>query len=164
MNRRLYCVDTDVFIGWKDGPYPMGTSEWFWRWVEQKIRDGVIYGTRLVYEEILRGNDELADWIRNLREYFPEPSKGVQTEYGRMAQNIVQSGQYPLRQINEFLKGADLWNVAQAKVDGATVVTGEKRAKPQSTKIKVPNVCEMYGIPCIGPDAMLNNLTLTKAG
>ena len=53
---------------------------------------------------------------------------------------------YPSHQASAFLGGADPWVIAQALCDGSTVVTHESHAGPGSKKVKIPNVCEAFGV------------------
>lgn len=46
----------------------------------------------------------------------------------------------------KFATGADGWLVAYAKVHGAIVVTNEQRAPESKREVKLPDVCEQFGV------------------
>jgi hypothetical protein len=67
-------------------------------------------------------------------------------------------GKYTQHQSSLFLKGADAWIVARAKVQGMTVVTHEELVEAASTKAKIPNVCKQFDVEYAGPYDMLRKL------
>jgi hypothetical protein len=56
--------------------------------------------------------------------------------------------------VNTFLQVADYYLVAQALVNGDTVVTHEI-ASSSTKKIKIPDACIALGIKCVTPYEML---------
>ena len=46
----------------------------------------------------------------------------------------------------KFATGADGWLVAYARVHGATVVTNEQSAPESRREIKLPDVCDQFGV------------------
>jgi hypothetical protein len=59
-----YCLDSDVFIQAKNGPYGMDIVPAFWDWLDLQFNAGIIYSSTMVYEELVAGGDELAQWAR----------------------------------------------------------------------------------------------------
>lgn len=68
------------------------------------------------------------------------------------------AGDYNQQNRDSFLSGADPWIVAKAKAMGATVVSHESRITQQGKKVKVPNVCQQYGVECISTFELLKIL------
>lgn len=154
---RRYCFDTDVLIQSKNGPYGFDIVPAFWDWLESQFSAGTIFTSKLVYGELVKGRDELSKWIqlRN-RDYFIEPDENVQSIYQQIADYVNR--QFPQHHVEEFLRGADPWVIAQAKAEDAIVVTHEVLVPSDSTKIKIPNICKYFGVSHIGLYQMIRNL------
>ena len=45
--------------------------------------------------------------------------------------------------------------IAHAMADGGTVVSFESDVKPDSRRIRIPDVCEHFGVPCVDLKALL---------
>lgn len=60
--------------------------------------------------------------------------------------------------IEDFLRGADPWLIAKAKVLNAVVVTHEVLVPETAKKIKIPNVCEKFGIQYMNTFQLLRKL------
>jgi len=56
-----------------------------------------------------------------------------------------------------FADTADGWIVAYARAKGSIVVTEEQPA-PQSSKIKIPDVCAAFGVQYVNTFVMLRSL------
>ena len=158
MNR--YCLDADILIQAKNGPYGFDIVPAFWSWLDQKISDGTIFIPKMVYSELVNGSDKLADWIRNRKNarFVIEANIEVQTAFKSIADHVEQS--YLPHHVQAFLGGADPWVIAHAKEAKAVVVTGEVLAHG-AKKIKIPNICKEFDIPCIDTYQMLRNLKAT---
>jgi hypothetical protein len=70
----------------------------------------------------------------------------------------VLSQNFGPEHIAKFLDGADPWIIASAIVLKATVVSQETATGAGSKKIKIPNVCDAFGVPCIDMLTMLTNM------
>jgi predicted nucleic acid-binding protein len=153
-----YCLDTNVFIQAKNGPYAFDIVPAYWNFLDNKFSTGEIFSSWMVYEELFAGEDELADWVHERREkgYFVKPGKDVQNEFQTIANYV--SNKYPSHNIRYFLIGADPWVIAHAKAEDATVVTHEIKVSDDSNKIKIPNICAYFKVKCIDPYKMLREL------
>ena len=60
----------------------------------------------------------------------------------------------------KFATGADGWLVAYARVHGATVVTNEQSAPESRREIKLPDVCDQFGVQRENTFAMLRALNV----
>ena len=60
----------------------------------------------------------------------------------------------------KFATGADGWLVAYARVHGATVVTNEQSAPESKREIKLPDVCDQFGVQRENIFAMLRALNV----
>lgn len=57
-----------------------------------------------------------------------------------------------------FLSGADPWLIAKAVVTGSTIVTHELAVPANSTKVKIPNICNKFGVSFIDTYDLLETL------
>lgn len=139
------------------GPYGFDIAPGFWHLLDQQIQMGIIASSSRVFDEITPG-DDLFDWARNRRNsgLFVEPARVVQGVYGHIADHVQAN--YPSNQAAKFLRGADAWVIAHASITGGKVVTLEKRVPSNSTKPKIPNICDRFSIQTIDTYGMLREL------
>lgn len=161
-----FCLDANVFIEAWNRYYSIEIAPSFWETLIQWSQEGRVFSLMVVYEEIARGKDELAQWCRDkAKSLFVDHTVGeVPRIYGKMANEIMQK--YEKSKADEFLAGADLWLIAYAKVHNAVVVTQEapsgkldvgKDGKIGS-KVKIPDVCRAFEVECIDTFEMLRRL------
>ena len=56
---RKFCLDTNILIQAKNGPYGFDIAPTFWELIDQKFGEHIIYTSSLVYKELADGNDDL---------------------------------------------------------------------------------------------------------
>ena len=80
----LYCLDANVFIEAKNGPYAFDILPRFWSWLDEMIAAQTIRSSFMVHRELVEGEDELARWARDRRDsgFFVSPSQEVQSVFG----------------------------------------------------------------------------------
>lgn len=162
-----YLIDTNTLIEAKNRYYPFEIVPGFWEFIKTSIQNGTIFMTKMVYNELRQGDDDLSDWIGTeiLRDnLFDDGEQNIQRQYRLMANEIsngVISQNFRQNYIDEFLAKADLWLIATAKVNGFTVVTNENFIRDlQPYKVKIPNICAYYEVACITPFEMLQRLNM----
>jgi len=155
-----YCLDENVFIEAKNGPYRFSMAPGFWTWLDRQVFAGVVFSSAMVYEKLSEGGDELADWIvaRKDAGLFFAPDMQVQKEFRLIADYVRQK--YLHRQSEEFLGGSDPWVIAHAKAENAVVITSEVVVPLESRKVKIPNICKEFGVPYLSPYEAFQNLGL----
>lgn len=139
-----FCLDANVLIEAKNGPYPFDIVPAFWSWLDAQFNSGTIYSSVFVYDELIQYDDDLSEWVKPRKEFFIEPDESIQSKYGEII-NHVQQNNRSEAEAEKFLAGADPWVIAHALVGGDTLVTREKRVGENSKKIKIPNVCDQLG-------------------
>lgn len=145
-----YCLDSNIYIEMKNGPYGFDIAPGFWIWLEHEAESGTLYSPEAVCRELLSYKDELAEWVRNRQTtslFTAPPDREVQQRFREVA-DFVQA-HYPHHKVIEFLAGADPWVIAQAWHDGSVVVTHEAHVDTKSKKPKIPNLCDQFGIKYI---------------
>lgn len=152
-----YWLDSNALITPHSGPYSFDLAPGFWVFLDQKMAGKVIGSTRLVCQELMKGNDQLAEWAaqRKDSEFFAEPDGEVQKALQKVAEYV--HGHYVRQHASVFLAGADPWLIAHAMVRGGKVVTAE-RSQPGSGKPKIPDVAAQFGVECTTIYNMLKQL------
>jgi hypothetical protein len=153
-----FCLDSNVFIQAKNGPYGFDIVPAFWEFLDKKAEEGIIFTSTFVYDELKKGSDELAKWAvdRRRSKFFVDANEECQRVFGSIA-NYVNSEYEPYNS-NHFLSVADPWIIALSKCSNAVVVTHEVLVAPNSAKIKIPNICKQFDVKFTDPYKMLRKL------
>ena len=110
----------------------------------------------MVYDELLDGQDKLANWARSRKGtgLFADPDMAVQRQFQRVCAYVAEHYQdnQPRRR---FLGRADPWVIAHVMATGGAVVTHEQKNPTISNKVKIPNVCGHFGVRYIDVYLML---------
>ena len=140
-----FWLDSNCLIEPKQRYYPFDVVPAFWTFLEQKGREGIIASCALVYTELERIEDELAEWAKRQQAngFFVEPDAGVQSFMDDIQAYMVT--RYEEHHIAEFMSGADPWLIAHARVHGGRIVTHEK-GKPNAVQPKIPDVADHFGL------------------
>ena len=126
--------------------------------MEEMSDSNLLACPRMVYAELLDGQDDVADWAQKREEagMFMDPDAVVQLEFQRVCTYTIN--RYPDNlSRRRFLGRADPWIIAHAIAKGGTVVTHEERIREESSKVKIPNVCGHFNVRCINVYQMLRD-------
>ena len=149
---RRFLVDSDVLVHAKIKLYSESEFHRFWRWLLEMYFYGTMASIDEVGKEIGRSNKVFAELVEKAgNDFFLETDRFASAAYKELSEKIIKKYGRPV--FDEFSTGADLMLIAHAKERGYTVVTREKY-KESPIEVKIPNVCEMSGVPCIHPDDM----------
>lgn len=153
----LYWIDADVLIQASNRHYPFHRVPKFWSFLDEKMESGEIRASRMVYEEVVAGNDELAKWCRQRKDrgLCVRADREVQRCYSGIA-GYVHANHKP-HLAADFLKGADAWVIAHALTSDGTVVT-EESDRSRKSKVKVPTMCRQFSAKCMNTFQMLEDL------
>ena len=156
-----YWIDANVFIQAKNGPYAFDIAPGFWAVLDRMNDAGRVASSALVRDELLDGQDELAEWARERGStaMFLEPDEDTQMAFQDVARHV--SGRYAPNQAGLFLAKADPWLTAHAIAGGGKVVTQETRVGDNSRRVKIPNVCDFFGVESLNVYEMLRALGAT---
>jgi hypothetical protein len=149
-----YLIDTDVLIRAKNLHYGFDFCPAFWTWLTQENAAGKVFSVEKVGDEVLAGEDALAEWAAQRGTgFFLPPDEKVAPAFAAVTE-WARSGKYEPPAITTFLQLGDYYLVAQALAGGHAVVTHE--APSDSTrKIKIPDACLGLKIKCVSPYEML---------
>jgi len=164
-----YCLDTSVYIQAHRTYYAFDLAPGFWVALEKLATDGVIISPIAVHTELVKGKDDLSTWAKSQNsKLFIDPDNNVNLALSQIA-NFTNSRYADAHWIRDFLSGADPWVIAQAKAHNLTVVTMEghktteemdKSSKLIRGKIKIPNMCDHFGVKCITTFDLLRALKI----
>lgn len=141
MSNPKYVFDTNILINLKN-TYPSDIFVGLWYRIESLFENGTIISSDEVFEEIIKGNDELEEWVKARKSsFYPsnEPIQNIVREILAQFSGLVTSPKKP--------NSADPFLIALAKQMACTLVTEERYGNDQSPKI--PYICNIYNVKCI---------------
>lgn len=159
----IYWLDANVLIEAKKGPYGFALVPQFWVFLSQQLEQGQVKCPKMVYDELIDGNDDLAGWVKPRREkgMCHHATETVQECYTTIANHVALK--FKPHHVAEFLMGADGWIIAYA-MDGDGVVVTQESDKSKGSKVKIPTVCKVLGVRCMNTYQMLAALGANFAG
>ncbi len=155
----MYLLDANTYIQAHNLHYDMEFCPAYWDWLDQQYNVGVLASITGVYDELASKSDSLSDWVKKRKSHFlPVTTNDIQQQMANIAQYLVDSPGKSPEHIGNFLNGADPWLIARASVMSETIVTYEKLVTDESKKVKIPNVCKHFNVPCINTYELLRTL------
>ena len=160
-----YIVDANIFIQAYRKYYPMDVFCGFWEKLKSLAGSHIISIDK-VENEILPNGDELAEWCREQLpdDFFVESATFI-GEYAKVIRTVSASGKYTDNAMSQFASDtvADAFLVATTlSSTGDYVLVSEETSSPNSkTRIKIPDVCNLFGVRCINTVDMLRELGVT---
>ena len=157
--QQKYCLDANVLIqAWQKYYSPRYCAD-YWSLLNEFGKKGRIFIPQNVFEEISRTEDELTNWLRK----STIPIKEVDGQVANCLRDI-----YAANPLHKYLVDntkqrslADPWIVAHALKENACVVTKEEKVTaPNTTRIKIPNVCENMNIRWINDFEFVEELNI----
>ena len=154
-----YCLDANVLIqAWQKYYSPKFCPD-YWKLLNELGLNKMIFLPQIVFEEIIRTEDDLAEWLK---------SSGIQRH--KIDEPVTQCLKriYDANPIHQFLVDntkqrslADPWVIAHALKENACVVTKEEKVTAiNTTKIKIPNVCDNMGVRWINDFQLVEELNI----
>lgn len=151
-----YLLDANVFIDAKNRYYGLDFAPGFWDWIDREHDRGHVFSIEKVRDELLGGDDELADWARARgSDFFLPPDQHTLPSLTAVAQ-WARSGRYEESAANTFLDAADYYLVAQAHALGHGIVTLEK-VSTSTKRIKIPDACVAHNVKTLTTFSLLRN-------
>jgi len=157
VNNKIYCLDANVLIQAWQKYYSPKVSPTYWEVLNAIGAQEKIFLPEIVFEEIVRTEDDLSKWLRG----SDIPIRKIDENVARCLKDI-----YSFDPNHRFLVDntkarslADPWVIAHAINEKATVVTKEEKVTAlNSKKIKIPNVCDNMNITWINDFQMIAEL------
>lgn len=140
-----YCLDANVLIQAWQKYYSPRICPGYWDLLNQLGQQDRIFLPKLVFEEIIRTEDDLCNWLRASSIPVRDITEPITQ---RLAQ--IYSANILHQQLVDNTRQrslADPWVIAHALHENACVVTKEERITAiNSNRIKIPNVCDNMGV------------------
>lgn len=162
-----YVIDSNILIEAYHRYYAFDLAPKFWNELQSFALSEEVVSIDKVQEEIIAGNDNLADWVRT--EYScafkPTTSYDVIKEFGQMqqwaAEQVIGAERRFIPQaLADFASVADGWIVAYARVNDLVVVTHERSNSMQRNRVVIPEVCNAFGVRFVQTFDMLRDLNV----
>lgn len=149
-----YLLDANIFIQAKNLHYGFDFCPAFWDWLILKNTNDYVFSIEKVGDELIAGNDSLADWAqaRGIN-FFLKPDQNILPALGSVS-SWVASQNYESTAVNAFLQDADYYLISHALANGYTVITHEVPGNSRK-RIKIPDVCIGLDVKCMNPYEML---------
>jgi hypothetical protein len=161
--QKHYLLDSNVFIEAHRRYYAFDLCPGFWECLLS--HNGQVQSIDLVRKELedktSENKDPLWAWITsNLPDTFfrSNADARVGQQYAKIIQWVSSSSQYSQQAKDDFARVADGWLIAQAKTDNFVLVTHETLDKNIKKRVKIPNICEEFGVEYIDTFDMLREL------
>ena len=149
----MYLLDTNVFISAKNFYYGFDFHPGFWDWLTHANREGRVFSTKKVYDEICRQEDHLTGWARDHKdELFLDAPPDIDIQLKPISDYI--KGRFGSLDIRKFVRGADYYLIGHALTKSFKVVTHETYQATKA-KIKIPQMCQEFEVECLTPFDML---------
>jgi len=161
-----YILDADVLITAKNQYYAFDLCPGFWSSLIHFHGEGYINSIDKVKNELLMGTDtdNLVQWVKR---HVPS-GFFIDTDNGDVAAAYTDVMLWVQRHPNyfdyakaKFATGADGWLVAYAMVHGVVVVTNEQPRPEAKREIKLPDVCNQFGVVFKDVYFVLRNLKIS---
>jgi hypothetical protein len=149
-----YLLDANIFIQAKNLHYSFDFCPAFWEWLDVEHAKGTVFSIEKVRDELIGGDDELAEWAKERgSDFFLPPDDEVLPSLAAVS-TWASTQNYEPGAVNQFLQVADYYLVAHAHAHQFDVVTHEK-VSDSVKKIKIPDVCIGMKVKALTPYTML---------
>jgi hypothetical protein len=158
----VYWLDADACIQAKheqNGAFPFSRMPQFWDYLSKQVDNGVVKCPKMVYDEIVKGNDQLAEWFRERedRGLSVNANEDVWQCVTKISDYVVRK--YKDRKSRKFLAGADMFVIAHAMAMGKDgVVVSHEGMRRQNALVKIPALCLDLKVEQIHIFQMLNRM------
>jgi len=116
---------------------------------------------RQIAQEIYRGKDELAEWLKQHETDLVQDDRDAETQQALGAVTTVLLKRLPAyteAAVEDFADCADSWIIAHAIAHGHTVVHEEVTGHQGIRRVKIPDVCDQMSVAHIPTLDLLRHL------
>lgn len=156
-----YVLDANAFIQAKRRFYGLDFCPGYWQTLIWHQQHGRLSSVDKVQDELLRGGDDLAEWVEQqfgATAFADTTTPIVAGVYSQMLAWVMAQPQFLDSAKAEFQQVADGWIVAFAKASECVIVTLEEYDPVIRKKVPMPNVCRAFDVETITPFEMLRRL------
>lgn len=152
-----YLLDSNVFIRPCRSYYPFDFAMNFWEQLKIRLQSAQAGILDVVYDEVIRGDDQLAGWLKNVQglQKIPVQDTVVLKNYSEVLSYVAGCGFYKKQALDAWaeISVADPWLIAAARAMEAVIITEESARGSLSTKnpsksAKIPDVAAHFNVQC----------------
>lgn len=140
-----YCLDANVLIEAWQKYYAPEICPNYWDILNDLGKKDLIFVPDEVFHEIIKTEDNLSAWLKS----STIPIIKISEDVASCLQNIYSANPLHKNLVDNTKQRslADPWVIAHAMNEKAAVVTKEEKITAiNSTRIKIPNVCDNLGV------------------
>ncbi len=139
--------------------YGMDFCPAYWDWLDSQYNNGAVASISSVYDELSTYGDTLSRWVKDRKSQFISVSDDeTQEKYIEIIQYVYDLENKNPNKVDLFLSKADPWLIAKSCITGAQLVTHERKVAENSKDVKIPNICEAFGVTCLSTFQLLQQL------
>lgn len=155
-----FVLDANVFIEAHRRYYAFDICPGYWVALISHHGGGHLCSIDRVRDELLALTDALSQWAQQLPGSFFEPTGDPSFTgwFARIIAWVQAQVQYIPVAKAAFAAGADGWLIAYARARNLVVATNEQAAPASKSRVKIPDVCNTFGVNYIGTFDMLRAL------
>jgi len=164
----IYVLDSNFFIQAHRANYPLDVVLSFWEKTKQLADEGKIISIDKVKNELFDKNDALEEWCKSSLpdDFFKSSNDVLASTYPEIiGWANSRRDHYLEKAVTEFsdVDEADAFLIAYALADSENriLVTQETSEPTRKNKIKIPDVCNEFGVKSIDTIEMLRTLKET---
>ncbi len=157
LNDKKYCLDANVLIQAWQKYYSPKICPCYWDLLNDLGTRSLIFIPEMVYEEIVRTDDDLSKWLKSSK----IPIKKIDEQVTKCLKDLYSAdpNHKYLVDNTKARSLADPWVIAHALKEKAIVVTKEEKITAlNSAKIKIPNVCDKMNVSWINDFQLIEEL------
>lgn len=151
----MYLVDANVLIEAKNRYYAFDIAPGFWVWLDRAHEQDAVCSIAEVRDELLAGDDDLAQWARAHTAFFRDIDQGTQRHFADLT-TWAYSRNFTSAALAEFASdSADYLLIAYAREHQDVVVTHEQSHPDARRRVFIPDACTAMGVSTVGTFQML---------
>lgn len=156
----VYVIDSSSFIDAKNRYYAFDIAPKFWTSLVDRANRSQIESIDRIKGELDKGKDELSDWADSeFKNFFASTNDiAVITQYGKIMDWVNAQSRYLEAAKAEYAGDPDGWLIAYSCVNKRVLVTQEVSDLSARKKVKIPDVCQPFGITCINTFELIRRL------
>ena len=151
----MYLVDANILIEAKNRYYGFDIVPGFWTWMEKLHADGLACSIEEVRNELLAGQDELAEWAKTHSAFFRPIDSAAAAKFAPLTAWANSQNFTPAALAKFTGTAADYQLVAYAAAHGLTLVTHEQSNPASKKRVLIPDACMAMGVTSIGTFEMM---------
>jgi len=160
-----YIIDANILIQAYRKHYAMDVFISFWMAIKHLAESNAIISIDKVQGEIVPNKDTLTQWCAQQlpKNFFIDTAPFIR-EYSNVINHVVGLKKYTSNAISEFSSEdeADAFLVATALSSTTDyIIVTEEVGSQSPNKIKIPDVCLLFGIKCIDTITMFRELKIS---